>query len=74
MAIRKGDWKLVRYDGTGTKLYNLARDIGEKDDLAMSEPARVKELQTTWNAWNKTLARPLWGAAKGGKKAGKGAD
>ena len=38
MALRQGDWKLVRYDpvadggkgnATPTKLYNLAKDIGE---------------------------------------------
>ena len=42
MAIRQGDWKLVRYDprvdgmtgrATESKLYNLADDIGESNDL-----------------------------------------
>ncbi len=73
MAIRRGDFKLVRYDahvdgqeGRGTpvtapKLYNLAADIGETKDLASEMSQKVQELQTQWDAWNATLMRPLWG-------------
>lgn len=70
MAIRMGDWKLVRYDnhadGTSggvspAKLYNLATDIGEAKDRAEYEPDKLKELQAKWDAWNATLAKPLWG-------------
>ena len=74
MAVRKGDWKLVRYDpaadggkgrATVAKLYNLSADIGETNDLAAREPARVKELQGLWDAWDRGNVAPLWG---GGKK------
>jgi len=71
MAIRVGDWKLVRYDSnvdtntgvrgqdvTAAKLYNLADDIGETKDLAAAMPDKVKELQMKWDTWNSTLARP----------------
>jgi arylsulfatase A-like enzyme len=70
MAIRQGDWKLVRYDpvadgmkGTVTdaKLYNLASDIGESKDLIKSEPQRAKELQAAWDEWNQLNVAPLWG-------------
>jgi len=73
MAIRMGDYKLVRYDRnadtqTGkkqpvnaAKLYNLANDIGETKDLAASQPDKVKELQGKWDAWDATLVKPLWG-------------
>ena len=68
MAIRSGDWKLVRYDTqadvrdrtvnraspTSTaKLYNLAKDIHEDNDLSMEMPEKVKELQALWDAWDK---------------------
>jgi arylsulfatase A-like enzyme len=75
MAIRQGDWKLVRYDpvadgGTGkatpAKLYNLAKDIGEANDLAAKEPDKVKELQAVWDRWNAEQAKPLWGAGAPG--------
>ncbi|MGZ4962969.1 MAG: sulfatase-like hydrolase/transferase [Limisphaerales bacterium] len=77
MAIRFGEYKLVRYDQnadtrTGKKqpavgpfLYNLKDDIGETKDLAAQMPDKVHELQTKWDAWNKTLARPLWWQGKG---------
>jgi arylsulfatase A-like enzyme len=64
MAIRKGDWKLVKYDSTPMKLYNLAKDIGESDDLAAKRPAKVKELTADWERWNATLAKPLWGGGR----------
>lgn len=76
MAIRQGDWKLVRYDtnadnnaGRGkkqptslAKLYNLATDIHEDKDLSAEMPEKAKELQARWDEWNKTNVKPLWGA------------
>jgi arylsulfatase A-like enzyme len=72
MAVRKGDWKLVRYDlaaenGTGTsptKLYDLKGDVGEATDLAAAHPDRVKELRAAWDAWNKANVPALWGGGK----------
>jgi arylsulfatase A-like enzyme len=77
MAIRSGDYKLVRYDSNvdtrtgkrgqpvaGPKLYNLATDIGESKDLFASMPDKAKELQTKWDAWDATLMKPLWGYGK----------
>jgi arylsulfatase A-like enzyme len=49
-SVRRGDWKLIRFfaDGPGQKdrleLYDLARDIGEKHDLAGEKPELAKEL------------------------------
>ncbi len=77
MAIRLGDYKLVHYDSNvdtrtgkhnqpiaGPKLYNLATDIGETNDLFGQMPDRAKELQAKWEAWNATLIKPLWGLPK----------
>ena len=74
MAIRDGEYKLVRYDSnvdtrTGvrnqpvseTKLYNLAKDTGETNDLASAMPEKVKDLEAKWNKWNATLMDPRWG-------------
>jgi len=74
MAIRKGDWKLVKTDElplqavdsafyndlAGAELYNLADDIGETKNLAAAYPDKVKELAVDWQRWNKELAKPLW--------------
>jgi len=48
-AVRKGDWKLVRYnvftpEKTTTELYNLATDVGEENNIASDHPELVKEL------------------------------
>jgi arylsulfatase A-like enzyme len=79
MAIRKGDWKLVKTSERGlqvvdpaifndlsdAELYNLADDIGEKKNLAAAHPEKARELAAAWQRWNKELARPLW--APGGR-------
>ncbi|HYT95098.1 MAG TPA: sulfatase, partial [Gemmataceae bacterium] len=69
LAVRRGDWKLVRYDNTGLHLYNLKADIGEANNLAAKHPEKVKELKTAWDRWNTELAAPLWGAGKKGAAA-----
>jgi arylsulfatase A-like enzyme len=80
MAIRQGDWKLVRYDpvvdgmkgsATEAKLYNLADDIGESKDLTKSEPQKAKALQAAWDEWNQSNVPALWGGGKKKKAAGK---
>ena len=74
MAVRQGDWKLVSYTSkidegeflrsdsreqtTLHRLYNLGMDIAETKDLASSEPDKVTELLSLWNAWN---AEMCWG-------------
>jgi arylsulfatase A-like enzyme len=49
LAVRKGDWKAVRYNvlkgEEPTQLYNLAEDIGEENNLAPQYPELVKELE-----------------------------
>ncbi len=58
-AIRNGDMKLVVGEaGHAPELFNLATDVGEKNDLAASQPDKVKELQIQWDQWNAQLAAP----------------
>lgn len=74
MAIRCGDYKLLRYDRnadtragnsrqgtTPPRLYNLRDDLGETKDLATAMPDKVAELQAKWNAWNRGNVKALWG-------------
>jgi hypothetical protein len=84
MAIRSDDWKLVRYDlnvdqaagpqrVTPPKLYNLADDIGEANDLAAQMPEKVKELQAKWDLWDRDNVKPSWGPiGPSGQNAGQG--
>jgi arylsulfatase A-like enzyme len=77
-AVRQGDWKLVKpHINDQPHLFNLAQDIGEKNDLAAQEPERVKQLQALWDAWNAQNEPPRWidnrwdGNGAGARKAGK---
>jgi SAM-dependent methyltransferase len=42
--VRSGAWKLIRYWGIGHELYDLAEDLGERQDLAAERPELVREL------------------------------
>jgi arylsulfatase A-like enzyme len=65
LAIRKGDWKVLKLQREAAMLFNLADDIGEKNDLAAARPEKVKELETDLNHWNAQLKEPLWNGAQG---------
>ncbi len=75
VAIRMGDWKLVRTTTgslraanpdllsalSGAELYNLAEDIGEQRNLVAVHPEKFNQLAAEWLRWNRELARPRWG-------------
>jgi arylsulfatase A-like enzyme len=46
VTVRAGDWKLIRWfePQLPRELYNLRADLGEANNLAAAEPARVREL------------------------------
>jgi len=51
-AIRQGDFKLINwYDDNSVELYNLATDLGEKDDLSKSQTDRAQSMLSELNAW-----------------------
>ena len=46
-VVRKGDWKLIRfYDPPTTEVYNLASDLGERENLAGTDRAKAKALES----------------------------
>lgn len=70
-AIRIGDWKLILNTGGGTtpdgepessprklELYNLAQDPSEKNNLASSNPEKVKQLRDRLETLSKEAAPP----------------
>lgn len=59
-AIRHNDFKLVRFPDRPAELYNIEEDISEVNDLAASNPDKVKELYKMLFEWELTLERPLW--------------
>ncbi len=50
-AIREGDLKLVALENQPWRLYDLAADRSEQNDLAASRPDAVKSLSEKWQAW-----------------------
>ena len=55
VALRKGDWKLLRYNVNHTppgefELYNLVEDPSETNDLSESLPEKAGELQAILEA------------------------
>jgi arylsulfatase A-like enzyme len=86
IALRMGDWKLVKAPGGGTRagelagkattagaqLYNLKQDIGEQHNLAEKFPEKLKEMSAVWETWNSELADPAWGPPAANARKAKG--
>ena len=78
LAVREGSWKfLCEYDGSKPELYDLAKDSGEKTNLASQQPDVVKRLTASVLAWHRSMppdngpAIGLAPAAGGQKKKAK---
>ena len=53
-AVRRGDYKLIE-DGGLRLLFNVRVDPGERDDLTMRDPARVKAMRELLTAWERDV-------------------
>ncbi len=59
-AIREGDWKLIEFFEDGQlELYNLKRDIGEKNNLAGTMPEKAAALQLKLAKWRKSVGAKM---------------
>jgi arylsulfatase A len=54
-AIRKGNWKLCLINDNPPELYDLANDIGERNNLATNNPELVKQLIAEYKEWEKDV-------------------
>lgn len=54
-SVREGDWKLLAYRSGMLKLYNIANDEGETNDLAASNPEKVADLKGKLIDWEKEM-------------------
>ena len=51
-AILQGCWKLIHFIKLNeTELYNLDKDVGEKNDLSKAQPERTREMLATLQEW-----------------------
>ncbi len=53
-AARVGRWKWIRNE-TGTYLFDLADDVGEKNNLVEKMPRKAAEMEAHFNAWLKRM-------------------
>lgn len=59
-AVREGDWKLIHFfEDNRVELYQLAADLGEKTDLAATNPAMVAALRAKLEAWRSRVGAQL---------------
>jgi arylsulfatase A-like enzyme len=65
-AIRKGNWSLVDFrdfekkTSSGWQLFDLSKDIGQKNNLADKNPDIVRDLSQAWQRWDAQNIAPLW--------------
>jgi arylsulfatase A-like enzyme len=56
LSMREENWKLLLMeDGTGAQLYDLAKDPGEKNNLAAQNPKIVERLSRRLLGWRRSL-------------------
>jgi len=53
-AVRKGNWKLL-VDGPNTFVFDLSKDIGERNDLASTRTDIARQLRPLITAWEKDV-------------------
>jgi len=59
-AVRDGDWKLIEDFASGqVLLFDLARDGGETNDLAATEPERAQALLARLRAWRQQVGAKM---------------
>ena len=56
-ATRSGNWKLT-FAADRYWLYDLSRDIGEKNNLAASHPEKIRQLTEQYHEWNSQNTGP----------------
>ena len=54
-AVRDGDWKLLLEGSARAMLFDVSRDLGERDDVAASNTAVVRRLHQQLLAWEKDV-------------------
>ena len=62
-AVRSGDWKLVG-EKANVGLFDLNKDVSEKNDLAKQMPEKVADLTKLHDAWLAEMANPVKGEGK----------
>jgi arylsulfatase A-like enzyme len=61
--VRQGDWKLIEFFEPASpgrlELYNLKKDLSEKNNLAEKLPDKAKELHQILRTWRESIRAPV---------------
>ena len=58
--MQAGDWKLMEFlEDSRLELYNLRDDIGERKNLAITNPEKTRELHAKLVAWRASVNAPM---------------
>jgi len=57
-AVLSGPWKYIAYRRGRAELYNLDKDISEKNDLSRERPEQLAQLQAFLRAWEQKMEVP----------------
>lgn len=69
VAIRRGNLKAYRKGFGAWKLYDVATDFGEANDLAKTRPEVLDRLISDGHSWSQTLQPPQWHDTENGLKS-----
>lgn len=59
-AARVGDFKMIRVEDLGFRLYNLKEDLGETIDLQITEEATFDNVNAKMKEWETEMMQALW--------------
>ena len=60
VAVRDGNWKYIDKKEDGEQfLYDLSKDISEKQNLAMENPEKCAALKVKIDQWEKQMKPPI---------------
>ncbi len=56
-SVRVGPWKLIEWlEDDSVDLFNIAEDLGEKNDVAALHPVRIQQMRALLHAWRHEIA------------------
>ncbi|MHB8903177.1 MAG: sulfatase [Thermoguttaceae bacterium] len=59
-VVHAGPWKLMEFlEDKHLELYNLADDLGERQNLTGQQPDKAKELHAMMTAWREAIGAPM---------------
>lgn len=59
-SARLGDYKLIRVNKLGFRMYNLNDNLQETEDLSVKQPEKFEEMKRNMQKWESHLMKPLW--------------